>query len=577
MILNIVILLFILLMIAWWANQGAFSAFLNLLSVVVAGIVAFALWEPVAYLLLGTGTEAASQAWGIGLLAPFVLAFGGMRFALDQTVKKNMNFMPMVNNIVGGAFGAMAAYLSAGIMVIGINFLAIPGDIGGYAPYQVDSDGKVVENSEGGGIWLGCDHFAQSFFDFVSSGSGSPNFIHGGQPIHQRAGDLIKRGSSLRLAGEYDKNIGMVADPNAISIEGVTAFGQNDLTELQTIADPIYSVLGPAIERMTGDQVLYLVTMKVEYSLPTVGSDSTLRIPPTAIQLTTIKNDQTREYAPIAAIRKINRDDPEMFVFDNNQTMYWDSVGESTPSVGAWLFVVPSDEEGLYFTFRQVRMALGEASDAPATETFTKLASATPLGLANLDVDEAVADTINYTKSTSLPVAFSRNDQDAVGFTYIEDKLAACSEKVIGRPKQQAKNNVRDVFVPEHLDGIMIELTPEKAAALLKRTKNVSQAQNPLMIEIGDPESKNPIQVRPFAYALSLSSSTMRVEVLQGQFDTADKLPITQATRKDHVLYIYFRVEKNESINRLKLGDKVVVDFKKQAAEAKESESSNNN
>ena len=55
MILSILIIIVIALTAFWWSNQGTFSAFLHMLCCLVAGAVAFAAWEPVAYLLLGAG------------------------------------------------------------------------------------------------------------------------------------------------------------------------------------------------------------------------------------------------------------------------------------------------------------------------------------------------------------------------------------------------------------------------------------------------------------------------------------------------------------------------------------------
>ena len=47
MILNIIVLVFVLLIGYWWANQGLFSAIIHLLCVIVAGAIALALWEPI--------------------------------------------------------------------------------------------------------------------------------------------------------------------------------------------------------------------------------------------------------------------------------------------------------------------------------------------------------------------------------------------------------------------------------------------------------------------------------------------------------------------------------------------------
>ena len=52
---NIILLGLIGLIAYWWANQGLFSAILHLLCVIVAGAVAFGVWEPLVYGLLLKG------------------------------------------------------------------------------------------------------------------------------------------------------------------------------------------------------------------------------------------------------------------------------------------------------------------------------------------------------------------------------------------------------------------------------------------------------------------------------------------------------------------------------------------
>ncbi|MGA1517490.1 MAG: hypothetical protein ACO396_06925, partial [Phycisphaerales bacterium] len=68
-VLNLLILGLAALIAYWWASQGAFSALLHLLCVIAAGVLAFAVWEPVAIKLLGMGALS-NFAWGLGLLAP---------------------------------------------------------------------------------------------------------------------------------------------------------------------------------------------------------------------------------------------------------------------------------------------------------------------------------------------------------------------------------------------------------------------------------------------------------------------------------------------------------------------------
>lgn len=83
MILSIVISLLVLLIAYWWANQGLFDAFIQLICVVIAGALAFALWEPITigFLLSGGGFD--SYAWGVSLGFLFLGLLFLLRFVAD--------------------------------------------------------------------------------------------------------------------------------------------------------------------------------------------------------------------------------------------------------------------------------------------------------------------------------------------------------------------------------------------------------------------------------------------------------------------------------------------------------------
>jgi hypothetical protein len=121
MILNVLVIGFVGLIAYWWANQGTFSAIIHCLCVIVAAALAFAVWEPLALRLLAIpGVEV--WAWGVALLGPFAAFLLVLRVAADKLVPDNLNFPQVVNYLVGGAFGAIAAIVTVGMIVIGAGF-----------------------------------------------------------------------------------------------------------------------------------------------------------------------------------------------------------------------------------------------------------------------------------------------------------------------------------------------------------------------------------------------------------------------------------------------------------------------
>ena len=73
MIMNIAVVVLVLLIGYWWANQGLFSAIIHLLCVIVAGAVALAFWEMLAFGLLMRGGRFDHYAPGVSLLITLAL------------------------------------------------------------------------------------------------------------------------------------------------------------------------------------------------------------------------------------------------------------------------------------------------------------------------------------------------------------------------------------------------------------------------------------------------------------------------------------------------------------------------
>ena len=101
-LLNIIIIVLLLACVAMWATYGFFSAFLQLIIVIVAGTLAYAMWEPVSYMLLG---RMPAYAHGIGLLAPFAILLIVIRTVFDKLCKKNVHMPRIADQIGGGACG----------------------------------------------------------------------------------------------------------------------------------------------------------------------------------------------------------------------------------------------------------------------------------------------------------------------------------------------------------------------------------------------------------------------------------------------------------------------------------------
>ncbi len=198
MILNIFVCVFLLGMVVLWSTYGLFSALLNLLVVITAGLLAFAMWEPVAHWMLGMGW---SSAWGLGLLMPYAVVLIALRLAVKAAVRKNLGFHTMVDQIGGGAFGLLAGILTAGTVVIGAGLMP-SGDKGllGVQGYILDGSGRITKDSHGSSLWLAVDRYAGGLYEALSVGAFRP--MGGGHTLASAHPDVAQEAEQRRLAVE---------------------------------------------------------------------------------------------------------------------------------------------------------------------------------------------------------------------------------------------------------------------------------------------------------------------------------------------------------------------------------------
>lgn len=136
MILSALVVAIVLLIAYWWANQGLISALLHFLCVVVAGAIAFSLWEWVVVNFLLRGVRFDEYAWGITLVAIFVVVLFILRLATDRLAPNEVRVPGAINTIGGAAFGLAAGVLSTGIVLTGWGFMQASTEVLGYEGFR---------------------------------------------------------------------------------------------------------------------------------------------------------------------------------------------------------------------------------------------------------------------------------------------------------------------------------------------------------------------------------------------------------------------------------------------------------
>ncbi|MCP3902800.1 MAG: CvpA family protein [Planctomycetes bacterium] len=151
----------------WWANQGFFSALLHLLCVIVAGAVAFAVWEPLTLGLLIRGGGFDNYAWGVTLVGVFAITLVILRIAMDKLVPGNVAFPAWANLGFGGLAGALSAVLTLGIFVIGAGHVQASKELMGFRDYgRQERDGRIDKINDI--LWVPVHRLTTEFYGLLS-------------------------------------------------------------------------------------------------------------------------------------------------------------------------------------------------------------------------------------------------------------------------------------------------------------------------------------------------------------------------------------------------------------------------
>lgn len=201
MIMNLIVVVLVLSIAYAWMVRGVFSAMLHALCALMAGAIAFAVWEPLSIMLVNASPERGffsfleSIAWGISLIIPFALAFLLLRMLSDKVVPNNIKNNTAVDYAGGAIFGAVTGVISMGILVIGIGNMRITTE--GYRPLWYSDDrangpGSLVEAES---LWLPADKVVSALYANLSKGTMSTE-----QPLAYWYPELHLTGFASRIS-----------------------------------------------------------------------------------------------------------------------------------------------------------------------------------------------------------------------------------------------------------------------------------------------------------------------------------------------------------------------------------------
>ncbi len=191
---NAIILALLLLVAYMWVIRGFFSALIHLVCTVIAGAIAFGVWEPLAYWLLesapttGLTSHLTGMAWGIALIVPFALSLAVLRLGVDQLLPANVVLSQKFNYVGGAVCGIMAAVLTAGIASTGLSYFRTGSSVGGV---KYVGQGNLQRANP---LWVPVDKVTARFYGMLSESA-----FRTGEPLAKWHPDVHEEGGALQL------------------------------------------------------------------------------------------------------------------------------------------------------------------------------------------------------------------------------------------------------------------------------------------------------------------------------------------------------------------------------------------
>ncbi|MFZ9692450.1 MAG: hypothetical protein ACO3EP_10445 [Phycisphaerales bacterium] len=535
-VLNLLILGLAALIAYWWASQGAFSALLHLLCVIAAGVLAFAVWEPVAIKVLGMGALA-NFAWGIGLLAPFALFLFVLRLATDRLVPANLNFPQSVNYLVGGGLGALAGLVTMGILLIGAGLLQSERAFMGYSGWIRSSSNQGRPADTGGGLWVPVHTLVADFFGTLSAGSFASET--GTATLKNRQPNLDRVSMSLARDGAHAGRSRVALPPDSFDLAGVAYAPAATLPAAIGGTQPIYAV-GLTIRQPAFDQGVQFRLSSSQVRL--IGDAGANQTAPTA--------------HPIAWTADLPGGGRGLFPVDDTSHYVTSVPGQQ--QVVAWLLFPGKDLAGATPRFIQVkgvRIALPQLEQVDATKLMASVmgqggASAAPTFDPSLRT--VGGNDIRITNKID-PLQISTNDLPGMRETdsYLTEGRGTFPRSAGVRVNRSLQ--VKGILEPEGTRVIRLNISRGKSPVNIWDSKAREEAGAGASLMLVDEQGRTFSPIGYFWERRNDSEIDIVIDPVRG-IPTVGDFPSLSSSGVDD-LYALYRVSLGSKIKAIRLGE----------------------
>jgi hypothetical protein len=587
MIMNLAVAVLVLSIAYAWMVRGVFSAMLQMICALIAGAIAFAVWEPLAIMLVNASPERGflsfleSVAWGVALIVPFAVSFLLLRVISDKAVPSNIKNATAIDYAGGAIFGAGTGIISIGILVIGVGNMRVATNFLGYQPLWYSSDrtngaGALVSNQT---LWIPADKIVSGIY-----GNLSQSTMSSGQALGYWYPELELTGFASRVS-PGDGAARNAMRPDDFKVLGTYTVGSDggtdsveDLLQVPGNNNSPKFIVDINEDRVEKGQVFgYVVEFEPGAKERGERGAGTLVISNGQVRLLVENDGQTQTVFPVAVISESS--EPGQFgrwLFDA-QGVYITSTGGKSKVPMGFEFVVPQGYTPVSLFVKNIRVMTSELPDPVAYDSASSRDRLVRTG-SILETTGRTQTQYNQNNTVSIDttdqsgfidpstrmlevlgsVSAKRNltvsdENEIVGG---QGKFSATEE--IGRKNTPVSKNLR---VERYAIGsgqkmIKLDVSSGSPFGLLTNAARNAPLDEPLKLI---DENGGVYEAIGFEY---LDREIMELRYTRGSTLTGvEDTPTLSTTREDQKLRIIFIITDGVKISRFVIGDTVIARF----------------
>ncbi|MBX3358037.1 MAG: CvpA family protein [Phycisphaeraceae bacterium] len=561
-----------------WASRGFFSALVHLVCTVIAGAVAFGVWEPLAVLWLGNTTDASyiGLAWGVCLALPFAIVLSLLRLGIDRLLPANTDLDSVSNLVGGGVCGLVSGTITAGIMVISISYLWLPSEFMGYRPIAFDGKGSPRRESS---LIYPADRITGAIYSWLSDGAFSTS-----TPLAAWRPGVVDSGAMMRMSFN-DGGARHTLTPSAFVVVG--RYQVEGPTGKELLSDTFAPDLTQTALDLDGTPIQggLIEGFVVNFRAAARDKGGSTIVGNAQIQLVCRDSSDTESITltPISMISQAEGSSPDLgrWRFDSGGSgTFIRSAGAGADTPMAFEFLVPRGYTPLALYVKGVRE---DVSEMVVSQKYTSIeARDGAIRTGNIIAGAALGPTGELDSSQALSVSLNlaSPDNDVVLGARFPGRFVLDKGNLMGVEIDDSNRvtNADNKFLPNDLNN-------NYSLGRALRVVEYSTSEDTKILQVRVDQNSRLGMLSPAAASADLTqppllfdtngtryaavgyfyddNQEVHIRYMPGQpIRAASELPSLSKSRPDQHLILLFRVSDGVSIDKFTIGNKVVGIFK---------------